>query len=94
MSEYDNRDSGALFKNDKRGNEKAPDYTGEYTTPEGQKRRIAAWLRESKSGKKYMALKFSDMQQQQPTDYAKPEPQGGDDWTDPIPFSPVDWRAS
>jgi hypothetical protein len=69
MTEYDNRDSGALFKNDKRGNEKAPDYTGEYTDQDGKKRRVAAWVRKSKKGVSYMSLKFSDMQQQQPRDY-------------------------
>ena len=41
---YDNKDSGALWKHEKRGNEKAPDYSGKYTTPEGKERRIAAWL--------------------------------------------------
>lgn len=28
MSEYDNTNRGALFRNDKDGNEKRPDYTG------------------------------------------------------------------
>ncbi len=28
MSNYDNTNSGVLFKNDKKGNEKAPDYKG------------------------------------------------------------------
>lgn len=84
--EYDNRDSGALFKNDKRGNEKAPDYTGEYTTPEGVKRRLAAWIRESKSGKTYMSLKFSDMTSQAPPE-TQPMSQGQPDTGfDDIPF--------
>lgn len=58
--EYDNKDTGALFKNDKKGNDKAPDYTGDYETETGKKRRIAAWLKTSQGGKPYMSLKFED----------------------------------
>ncbi len=96
MKDFDNRDTGALFKNDKRS-EKAPDYTGEYTTQDGQKkRRIAAWIRESKSGKTYMSLKFSDMQAKQPMDHVEPETNNNTagDGFDEIPFNQVDWRAS
>jgi uncharacterized protein (DUF736 family) len=65
--DYDNTDTGALFKNDKQGNENRPDYTGEIYDADGTKRRIAAWLRESKSGTKYMSLKVTDFQEQQNT---------------------------
>ena len=86
--EYDNRDSGALFKNDKRGNDKAPDYTGEYTTPEGKKRRVAAWIRKSKGGKTYMSLRFSDMVKKDspPDDFGATEDSQPEMQYDDIPF--------
>ena len=50
MSNYDNTNSGVLFKNDKKGNEKAPDYKGKVNI-EGKEKDIAGWIREGKSGK-------------------------------------------
>ena len=86
MSDYNNTDTGALFKNDKKGNEKAPDYTGDIYDASGNKRRIAAWLQKSKSGMSYMSLKISDAQQQQPRDYQEPAPEApvADDFD--VPF--------
>lgn len=43
-----------VFKNDKAGNEKRPDYRGECKTPEGNQYRFSLWLDESKAGEKYM----------------------------------------
>lgn len=56
---YDNNMSGALFRNERKETEKQPDYTGECEV-RGEKLRISAWLRESKNGKKYMSLAFSE----------------------------------
>ena len=97
MSNYEQRpDSGVLFKNDKKGNEKAPDYTGDYTTQDGNKRRIAAWIKESKIGGKYMSLSFSDMRRQEPKDDPAPQEtaEHGGGGFDDVPFAPIDWRAS
>ena len=49
MAEYDNNNTFALFKNDKQGNEKRPDYTGTITV-NGEEMRMSAWIRESKTG--------------------------------------------
>lgn len=57
MSNYDNELRGSLFKNDKDGNEARPDYTGTCQIG-GTEYRMAAWLKESASGKKYMSFKF------------------------------------
>jgi len=57
--EYDNTNSGVLFRNDKRGNEKAPEYTGNINV-DGVEKRIAAWIKESKAGKKFFSIKVSD----------------------------------
>ena len=58
MSNYDNTNSGVLFKNDKKGNEKAPDYKGKVNI-EGKDKDIAGWIREGKSGK-FISIKISE----------------------------------
>ena len=49
---------GALFENDKQGNDKAPDYTGPLTMGNVEKR-IASWKR-IKDDKPYMSLEISE----------------------------------
>ena len=57
---YEQKDnSGSFFKNDKKGNEKAPDYKGKAVV-DGVEKEMAAWLRESKGGVKYMSVSFSE----------------------------------
>lgn len=58
MSNYDNTNSGVLFKNDKKSNEKAPDYKGKVNV-EGKEKDIAGWIREGKSGK-FISIKISE----------------------------------
>jgi hypothetical protein len=56
MSAYDNTNSGALFKNDKQGNDDWPDYRGQINV-NGEDFWISAWLKTSKKdGTKYMSL--------------------------------------
>lgn len=69
--------SGSLFKNDKKGNEKAPDYRGELMTG-GVLMEIAAWLKEGKNGK-FLSLSVKPKQERQ-----KESVKEMDD--DPIPF--------
>lgn len=49
---------GAMFDNDKKGNESAPDYSG----PVGSDKRIAGWRR-MKDDKPYMSFQITDKQQ-------------------------------
>ena len=51
---YDNNNKISIFKNDKKGNEKAPDYRGT-TTLKNQEYKVAMWIRTSASGTKYMS---------------------------------------
>ena len=52
-----NKNSGALFRNDKRETEKHPDYTGNITI-EGKEFYLSAWVNESaRTGQKYFAIK-------------------------------------
>lgn len=58
MSNYDNTNSGVLFKNDKKGNEKAPDYKGKINV-NGKDYDLAGWLREGKTGN-FLSVKISE----------------------------------
>ena len=60
--QYDNKNSFALFKNEKGDNEARPDYTG--TLENGKDMRMAAWIRESKSGIKFLSGRLSEPQVQ------------------------------
>lgn len=53
--QYDNRNTGALFRNNKGGNDKRPDYTGTINV-NGTEFWLSAWIKESKAGMKYMQL--------------------------------------
>ena len=56
--QYDNNMSGVLFKNDKKGNEKRPDYRGTAVI-NGVDLNISAWLKASKkTGDKFLSLRF------------------------------------
>lgn len=94
MTQYDNTNSGALFKNDKQGNEKRPDYNGSLNV-NGQDFWISAWLKEGKNGK-FMSLSVKPKEGQParaparaPAPAPAPRQQGGsgfDDMSDDIPF--------
>ena len=54
---YEQKDgSGALFRNDKKGNDRAPDYRGDANV-NGELVEIAAWIKEGQKGK-FMSLSF------------------------------------
>lgn len=77
MSEYDNNNSGALFKHDKEGNDKRPDYKGKSEVA-GVQYYISAWIRQSKAGKTYMSLKYEPVEAAQASAPA-PAPEPFDD---------------
>ena len=49
--EYDNKNTGAVFKNDRKTEDRHPDYTGTYTDGDGNEYFLDAWVREGKKGK-------------------------------------------
>lgn len=61
--------TGTLFKVQDKKNERGPDYTGDCMI-NGEVMRMAAWIRESESGRKYMSFKFEPKEEQA----AKPAP--------------------
>lgn len=89
MSEYDNTNTGILFKNDKDGNEKRPDYKGSINI-EGKEYKLSAWIRTKKDGSgKFMSMKAEAKDQQTaPPKQKEAEvaPAVEDDDTDEIPF--------
>jgi uncharacterized protein (DUF736 family) len=53
------QNTGAIFKNDKKTNEKQPDYKGKVNV-NGKEMEIALWLKESSKGIKYFSCSFSE----------------------------------
>jgi uncharacterized protein (DUF736 family) len=83
---YDNNNSGALFKNDKEGNEKRPDYRGQAEVDRVEFW-VSAWIREAKSGAKYMQLKFEPKKAAEHSANRKKEaPKSEEEFSDDIPF--------
>ena len=70
--QYDNTNSFALFKNDKT-KETQPDYTGNITLEGGKEMRMACWIRESKSGLKFLSGRISEPQDKPDTNNASVE---------------------
>lgn len=55
MSEYDNTNTGALFKAKEVKSDKHPTYTGSINV-DGTEYWLAGWVKESKAGQKYFSL--------------------------------------
>ena len=57
--EYNNENRGALWKNDRRDDDKFPHYKGSLNV-EGVDFWISAWLKEGKDGTKFMSLSIKN----------------------------------
>ena len=85
---YDNNLSGALFKNTKKEKESHPDYRGECVIA-GVKYEIAAWIKASKAGNKYMSLSFQVPREKQSNEVPRANQSNSapvDDFSDDIPW--------
>jgi len=86
MSDFDNTNRGALFKNNDKTEETHPDYRGRLNV-DGVDLWLSAWLKTSKNGMKYMSLSVKP--QNADTAQSK-KPAGGGarpkDFDDSIPF--------
>lgn len=65
MSNYDNNNTGALFKNDKKETDRHPDYNGSCEV-NGVEMWMSAWIKTSKGGKKFMSFSFNPIEVQAP----------------------------
>jgi hypothetical protein len=87
MSNYDNTNSGVLFKNDRKESAKHPDYQGNINV-DGVEFWLSAWIKEGQKGK-FMSLSVKK-KEAAPKPAAKPAPAKAapSDWedSDPIPF--------
>lgn len=82
---YDNTNTGVLFKNDKQGNEKRPDYTGKINV-DGKDYQLSAWIKDGQKGK-FMSLSVQEPLQKSEPASQKQEPAGNfNDMEDEIPF--------
>lgn len=82
MAKFEQRDnSGTLFRNDRRENDKQPEYKGDGII-NGVPVWISAWVKEGKTGKFFsMAFKPKEGKPQQQQSSYKSEPEGDD-----VPF--------
>lgn len=93
MTEYDNTNRGALFKNDRKEKETQPDYKGSLNVG-GVDYWISSWLSTSKAGAKYMSLAVNPKEEkQEPTVAARAAASGNAatvavdaDFDDDVPF--------
>ncbi len=60
MAYEQKNNSGSLFKNDKKQTEKQPDYNGTIKV-DGKEYKLAAWIKESKSGMKYFSISAQEV---------------------------------
>ena len=82
----ENKNSGALFRNDKRETEKHPEYTGKITI-EGRDYYLSAWVNEMQNGQKYFAIKATPKVEATPTTTAPAQPVNTiPDPVDDLPF--------
>ncbi len=64
MSNFEKRDnSGSLFKNETKTNEKGPDYSGSCTI-DGVEFFMDSWLRTAETGRKWMSFSFKQKTKQ------------------------------
>ena len=84
--QYDNEGKIALFRNDKKGNEKRPDYRGTATVA-GNDLEVAMWLKTDRNGNKYMGGTIQPKRDRQPSIPQEHLPdQTADSPSDDVPF--------
>lgn len=80
MTEYDNTNKGALFRNEKKDKDTHPDHTGSINI-EGREFWLSAWIKTSQAGKKFFSLAVKPKDQAQSSPVAS-----SNDLNDEVPF--------
>jgi len=87
MTQYDNTNRGALFRNDRKESETHADYRGSVNV-DGHDYWLSAWLKTDKNGQKYFSLsvKLKDGTSARPEAKAAPKTSAFSDLDDEVPF--------
>lgn len=80
--QYDDTNTGVLFKNTKKQTDSQPDYTGKINV-KGEELALAGWIKQNKNGGNRLALKVTEGNYQKPS--SVPQETGLVD--DDIPFN-------
>lgn len=84
--EFDDRNRGAIWKNDRKETDKHPDFTGTLNV-DGHDYWVSAWKRRDDAPTKAPALSFSvKLKDGKPSPTAKPTTTAAQDMDDEIPF--------
>lgn len=91
--QYDNTNTGVLFKNEEKQGEKSPDYKGRINVG-GTEFWLSAWIKEAKDKRKYMSLSITPMEQKaaQKPEGKQQDKRGGGAFStmeDDVPFAPI-----
>jgi len=88
MSDFDNTNTGVLFKNEDKQSANHPDYKGSVNV-NGQEFWLSAWIKPLKKdpSKRFMSISVKPKESKQaPKQAAKPAPASDPDFVDSIPF--------
>jgi hypothetical protein len=80
MKKFDDKNRGCLFKNDRKDDDKSPDYKGSLNVG-GVEHWLNGWIRESKKGEKFVSLSVRSKEETRPAKKALIQ-----DFNDEIPF--------
>jgi hypothetical protein len=65
---------GALFRVTDKKSDRAPDYRGDLTLPDGTKLELAGWLKEDRNGKRYLSISAKPFQDRREEQRQQPAP--------------------
>jgi len=92
MTQFDNTNRGALFKNGRREKDTHPEYRGSINVG-GEDYWLSAWVKTAKDGQRYFSLtvqakntKTVPQVQRYPTSIPAPQTRTVDDFDDAVPF--------